>query len=49
MIFGGLLVLFLIVLPRGVVPAIADRLKKRGGPRSFTPQAAPAAPRETVA
>jgi branched-chain amino acid transport system permease protein len=40
MIFGGLLVLFLIVLPRGVVPAVADRLKKRGGPRSFTPQSA---------
>jgi len=41
MIFGGLLVVFLIVVPRGVVPAIASR--RRGGSRSARASGAPAA------
>jgi branched-chain amino acid transport system permease protein len=32
MIFGGLLVVLLIVLPRGIVPAIATRFQRRSGP-----------------
>jgi branched-chain amino acid transport system permease protein len=31
MIFGGLLVVLLIVLPRGIVPAIASRIGRSGG------------------
>ncbi len=38
MIFGGLLVLLLILLPRGIVPAIASRLSHgRALPASLTP------------
>jgi ABC-type branched-subunit amino acid transport system permease subunit len=38
MIFGGLLVLLLILLPRGIVPAIAARLSHgRALPASLTP------------
>jgi len=40
MIFGGLLVAFLIIVPRGVVPALASRL---GGPRRTRVNGTPAA------
>jgi len=49
MIFGGLLVVLLIVLPRGIVPAIAARMQKRATPSAgagmvMGPQAGSEAP-----